>query len=116
MNMRPLIAGFVIALGIAEIANETALAGQTLDITPPSIRPDRDQRGGKSSVARPGLNEPHFISPLSVKTDAGQLGIAGWTSTNLNRPARPFPSGDGGGSPDSGSPPSGVLVRGARGA
>ena len=99
MNMRPLIAGFVIALGIAEIVNETALAGQTLDITPPIIRPDRDQRGGeKSSVARPGLNEPHFISPLSVKTDAGQLGIAGWTSTNSNVPPGHSLSGDGGGS------------------
>jgi hypothetical protein len=103
MNMRPLIAGFVIALGIAEIVHAPSLAGQTLDITPPTtgpeIRPDRDQRRGEqSSVARPGLNEPHFISPLPVKTDAGQLGIAGWTSTNSNVPPGRSLSGDGGGS------------------
>jgi hypothetical protein len=104
MNMRPLIAGFVLALGIAVIALHAAsLAGQTLDIMPPitgpEIRPDHDQRRGEtSSVARPGLNEPHFISPFSVKTDAGQLGIAGWTSTNPNVPPSHSLSGDGAGS------------------
>ena len=98
MNMRPLIAGFVVA---EIVLNATPLVGQTLDIKPPTtgreIRPDHDQ--GKSSVARPGLNEPHFISPLSVKTEAGQLGIAGWTSTNPNVPPGHSLSGDGAGSP-----------------
>jgi hypothetical protein len=84
--MRPLIAGFAVA---EIVLNATSLVGQTLDIKPPTtgpeIRPEHDQRQGeKSSVARPGLNEPHFVSPFSVKTDAGQRGIAGWTSTNPN--------------------------------
>ena len=96
MNMRPLIAGFVVA---EIVLNATSLVGQTLDIKPPTTgpesRPDHDQRrGGKSS----GLNEPHFISPFSVKTDAGQLGIAGWTSTNPNGPPGHSLSGDGAGS------------------
>jgi hypothetical protein len=96
MNMRPLIAGFVVA---EIVLNATSLVGQTLDIKPPEIRPDHDQRRGeKFSVARPGLNEPHFISPFSVKTDAGQLGIAGWTSTNPNGPPGHSLSGDGAGS------------------
>ena len=100
MNMRPLIAGFVVA---EIVLNPTSLVGQTLDIKPPTtrpqIRPDHDQRpGGTSSGARPGLNEPHFISPFSVKTDAGQLGIAGWTSTNPNVPLGHSLSGDGAGS------------------
>ena len=67
MNMRPLIAGFVVA---EIVLNATSIVGQTLDIKPPTtgpeIRPDHDQRGAKSSVARPGPNEPHFISPFSV--------------------------------------------------
>jgi len=97
MNMRPLIAGFVVA---EIVLNATSLVGQTLDIKPPTtgaeIRPDHDQRhGGKSS---PGLNEPHFISPFSVKTHAEQLGIAGWTSTNPNVPPGHSLSGDGAGS------------------
>lgn len=88
MYRRPLIAGFVVA---EIVLNAASLVGQTLDLKPPTtgpeIRPDHDQRhGGKSSIARPGLNEPHFISPFSVKTDAGRLGIAGWTSTNSNVP------------------------------
>jgi hypothetical protein len=88
MNMRRLIAGFVVA---EIVLNATSLVGQTLDIKPPTtapeIRPDYDQRPGeKSSVAHPGLNEPHFVSPFSVKTDAGQRGIAGWTSTTPNVP------------------------------
>jgi hypothetical protein len=100
MNMRPLIAGFVVA---EIVLNATPLVGQTLDIKPPTtgreIRPDHDQRQrGKSSLARPGLNEPHFISPFSVKTDAGQRGIAGWTSTNPNVPPGHSLSGDGAGS------------------
>ena len=96
MNMRPLIAGFVVA---EIVLNATSLVAQTLDIKPPEIRPDHDQRRGeKSSVARPGLNEPHFISPFSVKTDAGQLGIAGWTSTNPNVPPGHSLSGDAAGS------------------
>ena len=100
MNMRPLIAGFVVA---EIVLNATSLFGQTLDIKPPTtgpeIRPDHDQRRGeKSSAARPGVNEPHFISPFSVKTDAGQLGIAGWTSTNPNVPPGHSLSGDGAGS------------------
>jgi len=100
MNMRPLIAGFVVA---EIVLNATSLVGQPLDIKPPTtgpeIRPDHDQRqGGKSSVTRPGLNEPHFISPFSVKTDAGQLGIAGWTSTHPNLPSGHSLSGDGAGS------------------
>jgi hypothetical protein len=99
MSMRPLIAGFVV---VEIVLNAASVVGQTLDLKPPTtgpeIRPDHDQRrGGKSSVARPGLNEPHFISPFSVKTDAGQLGIAGWTSTNPNVPP-PSLSGDGAGS------------------
>jgi hypothetical protein len=99
MNMRPLIAGFVVA---EIVLNATSLVGQTLDIKPPitgpEIRPDHDQRReGKSSVARPGLNEPHFISPFSVKTDAGQLGIAGWT-TDPNVPPGHSLSGDAAGS------------------
>ena len=54
MNMRPLIAGFVVA---EIVLNATSLVGQTLDIKPPTtgpeIRPDHDQRrAGKSSVAR----------------------------------------------------------------
>src|SRR5262249_15735144 len=58
-----------------------------------------DQRQGrKSSVARPGLNEPHFISPFSMKTHAEQLGIAGWTSTNPNVPPGHTLSGDRAGS------------------
>jgi len=81
MNMRLLIAGFVVA---EIVLNATSLVAQTLDITPPEIRPDHDQRRGeKSSVARPGMNGPHFISPFSMKTDARQLGIAGWTSTDV---------------------------------
>jgi hypothetical protein len=100
MNMRPLIAGFVLA---EIVLNATSLVGQTLDIKPsttgPKIRPGHDSvRAGKSSVARPGLNEPQFISPFSVKTDAGQLGIAGWTSTNPNVPPGHSLSGDGAGS------------------
>jgi hypothetical protein len=87
MKMRPLIAGFVVA---DIVLNVTSLAGQTLDIKPPTtgreIRPHYEQRRGESSVARPGLNEPHFVSPFSVKSDAGQRGIAGWTSTNSNIP------------------------------
>ena len=116
MNMRPLVAGFVVA-GI--VLNATSLVGQTLDLKPPTtapeIRTDHDQRWRGSSVVRPGLNEPHFISPFSVKTDAGQLGIAGWTSRIRTsrqaircRETEPDRS-------DSESPPSGVLVRGARG-
>jgi len=103
MNMRPLIAGFVIAgFVVAEIVlSATSLIGQTLDIKPPTtgpeIRRDHD-RGEKSFVARPGVNEPHFISPFSVKTDARQLGIAGWTSTNPNVPPAHSLSGDGAGS------------------
>ncbi len=104
MKTRALIAGFVIALGIIEIAlSATSLYAQNLDITPPTTRPamgpDQDQRRGteKSRVARPGLNEPHFISRFSVKTDTGQLGIAGWTSANPNVPPGPSLSGDGGG-------------------
>jgi hypothetical protein len=100
MNMRPLIAGFVVA---EIVLNATSLVAQTLDIKPPTtgpeIRTDHDPRwGGKSSVARPGLNEPQFISPFSVKTDAGQLGIAGWTSTKPNVPPGHSLSGDGAGS------------------
>jgi hypothetical protein len=100
MNTRSLIAGFVVA---EIVLNATSLVGQPLDIKPPTpgpeIRPDHDQRrGGKSSVARPGLNEPRFISPFSVKTDAGRLGIAGWTSTHPNVPPGHSLSGDGVGS------------------
>jgi len=100
MNMRLLIAGFVVA---EIVLNATSLVGQTLDIKPPTTapesRPDHDQRrGGKPSVARPGLNEPHFISPSSAKTDAGQRGIAGWTSTNPNVPPNYSLSGNGAGS------------------
>lgn len=91
--MRALVAGFVIALGIIQIAPSTpSLYAQKLDIVPPTtrpkIRPDQDQRREteKSHVAGPGLNEPHFISPFSVETDAGQVGIAGWTSTSPNIP------------------------------
>jgi hypothetical protein len=98
MNMRPLIAGFVVA---EIVLKATLLVGQTLDIKPPNtgreIRPDHDQRRGQNPTSR--LNEPHFISPLSVKTDAGQLGIAGWTSTNPNVPPGHSLSGDGAGSP-----------------
>src|SRR5262245_62325243 len=98
ITMRPLIAGFIVN---AIVLNATSLVGQTLDIKPPTtgpeIPPDHDQRRGeKSSVARPGLNEPHFISPFSVKTDAGRLGIAGWTSTTTKVPAGHYLSGDGG--------------------
>jgi hypothetical protein len=50
---------------------------------------------GTANAVSPGLNEPHFISPFSVKTDAGQLGIAGWTSTNPNVPPGHSLSGDG---------------------
>jgi len=98
MNMRPLIAGFVFA---EIVLNATSLVGQTLDIKPrtagPEIRPDHDQRRGKNPTS--GLNGPHFISPFSVKTDAGQLGIAGWTSTNPNVPPGHSLSEDGAGSP-----------------
>ena len=99
MSMRPLIAGFVLA---EILLNATSLVGQTLDIKPPTtgpeIRPDHDPlRAGKSSVARPGLNEPQFIPPFSVKTDAGQLGIAGWT-TSPNVPPGHSLSGDAAGS------------------
>jgi len=104
MKTRALIAGFVIALGIIEIAlSATSLHAQRLDIMPPTTRPaigpDQDQRRGtdNSRVARPGLNEPHFISRFSVKTDTGQLGIAGWTSANPNVPPGPSLSGDGAG-------------------
>lgn len=96
MNMRLLVAGFVVA---EIVLNATSLVAQTLDITPPEIRPDHDRRqGGNSSVAGPGLNEPHFISPFSVKTDARQLGIAGWTSTNPDGPPSHSLSGDAAGS------------------
>jgi hypothetical protein len=100
MKMRPLIAGFVVG---EIVLSATSLVGQTLDIKPPTtgpeIRPDQNQRGGdRSSVARPGPNEPHFVSPFSVKTDAGKLGIAGWTSTNPNVPPGHSLSGDGAGS------------------
>ncbi len=105
MKARVLIAGFVIVLGIIEIAlSATSLHAQTLDIMPPTTRPaigpDQDQRRGteNSRVARPGLNEPHFISRFSVKTDTGQLGIAGWTSANPNVPPGPSLSRDGAGS------------------
>src|SRR4030095_14301754 len=48
-----------------------------------------------ANAVSPGLNEPHFISPFSVKTDARQLGIAGWTSTNPNvRQAIPCRGGE----------------------
>jgi hypothetical protein len=105
MKTRALIAGFVI-LGIIEIAlSATSLHAQKLDIMPPTTRPaivpDQDQHRGteKSRVARPGLNEPHFISRFSVKTDTGQLGIAGWTSANPTVPPGPSLSGgDGAGS------------------
>lgn len=93
MNIRALIAGFIIALGIIQIAPSTpSLYAQNLDIVPPATRPkiraDEGQRRGteESHVASPGLNEPRFISPFSVKTDAGQVGIAGWTSTSPNIP------------------------------
>ena len=96
MNMRLLIAGFVVA---EIVLNATSLVAQTLDITPPEIRPDHDRRqGGNPSVAGPGLNEPHFISPFSVKTDARQLGIAGWTFTNPDPPPGHSLSGDAAGS------------------
>ena len=104
MNMRALIAGFVIA-GATEIAlSATSLFGQAIDIMPPTtlpeIRSDDDRRRGteRSSVASPGLNEPHFISRFSVKTDTGQLGVAGWTSTNPNVPPGHSLSGGGAGS------------------
>jgi hypothetical protein len=101
MNMRPLIAGFVVA---EIVLNAASLVGQTLDIKPPTtgpeIRPDHDsRRGEKAFVMRPGLNEPHFISPFALRTDTGQLGIAGWTSTNPNIPPGHSLSGDGAGSP-----------------
>jgi len=99
MNMRPLIAGIVVG---EIVLSATSLVGQTLDLKPPTTGPeiplDHDQRRGeKSSVARPGLDEPHFISPFSVKTDAGQLGIAGWT-TSPNVPPGHSLSGDAAGS------------------
>ena len=98
MNMRPLIAGFVVA---EIVLNATSLVGQTLDIKPPNtgpeIRPDHDQRRGQNPTST--LTEPHFISPLSVKTDAGQLGIAGWASTNPNVQPGHSLSGDEAGSP-----------------
>ena len=44
MNMRPLIAGFVVA---EIVLNATSLIGQTLDIKPPNTgRPDHDPRQG----------------------------------------------------------------------
>ena len=102
MKTRALIAGFVIALGIIEIApGATSLHAQQLDIMPPTARPaigpyqDQRRETEKSRVARPGLNEPHFIPRFSVKTDTGQLGIAGWTSANPNVPPGPSLSVDG---------------------
>jgi hypothetical protein len=98
MNMRPLIAGFVVA---EIVLNAASLVGQTLDIKPPNtgpdIRRDHDQRWGQNPTS--GLNQPHFISSFSVETDAGQLGIAGWTSTNPNVAPGHSLSGDGAGSP-----------------
>jgi len=99
MNMRPLIAGFVVA---EIVLNATSLVGQPLDIKPPTtgpeFGPDHDQRRAEKSSVAPGLNEPHFISPFSVKTDTGQLGVAGWTSPNPNVPPGHSLSGEGAGS------------------
>jgi len=89
MNMRALIAGFVIAFGISEIAlSAPSLSAQDLEFKPslvrPELAPDLATRWGteRPSNVRPGLNEPHIISRFSLNNEAGQVGIAGWTSTN----------------------------------
>jgi hypothetical protein len=102
MTMRALIAGCVIAFGISEIAlSATALYAQALEIRPRlEIGSDEGHRRGteEARAARSGLNEPHFISRFSVKTDTGLLGIAGWTSANPNVLPGHSSSGDGAGS------------------
>jgi hypothetical protein len=105
MTMRALIAGVVIVFGISEtVLSATALYAQALEVRPSIMRPefgsDEGRRRGTEEArrARPGLNEPHFISRFSVKTDTAQLGIAGWTSANPNvLPGHSAP-GDGAGS------------------
>lgn len=101
MKTRALIGGLVIVLGIIEIAPGAAsLHAQSLDIIPPTTRPaiglhqDQRRETGGSRVTRPGPSEPHFIPGFSVKTDTGQLGIAGWTSARPNVPPGPSSSAD----------------------
>jgi hypothetical protein len=104
MAMRVLMAGFVIVFGLTEIVlSAAALYAQALEVRPSTVRPEfgseRAHRRGteEALVARPGLNEPHFISRFSVKTDTAQLGIAGWTSANQNVPPGHSSPGDGAG-------------------
>jgi hypothetical protein len=83
--MRTLVAGFLVVLGIAQIAvSAGSLYAQQVDITEPptgpEIRHPENQDKGRGKGA--GQGEPYFISPLSVKTDTGRVGIAAWTSPN----------------------------------
>src|SRR5262245_17672528 len=105
MAVRVLIAGFVIVFGMPEIVlSAAALYAHAREvrpsIVPPEFGSDRARRRGteETLVARPGLNEPHFISRFSVKTVTAQMGIAGWTSTNQNVPPGHSSPGDGAGS------------------
>jgi len=73
--MRALIAGLVIALGIAEIAmSATALYAERTDMTPPTmgaeVRTDPDQRPGTepSGVAILGLGVRPTIEKSFVET------------------------------------------------
>jgi len=92
INKRVLVAGLtVVALGGAEMGLSAAsLYAQLVEIAPPKTRPDvpraaDDWRAGSSLEYG-----PRFIAPLSVKTDSGRVGIAGWTSpTTTVPPGRP---------------------------
>jgi hypothetical protein len=85
--MRTLVAGFLVVLAIAQIAvSAGSLYAQQVDITAPPTRPEiqhpESQDKGRGRGA--GQGDPYFISPLSVKTDTGRVGIAAWTGHSLS--------------------------------
>jgi hypothetical protein len=99
--MQTLAAVFFVVLGIAQIAvSARSLSAQQVDITAPPTRPEirhpENQDKGRGRGA--GQGEPYFISPLSVKTDTGRVGIAAWTSPNTTVVSGHSLSGEGAGS------------------
>jgi hypothetical protein len=99
--MRTLVAGFLVVLGIAQIAvSAGSLYAQEVDITAPPTRPEirhpENQDKGRGKGA--GQGEPYFISPLSVKTNTGRVGIAAWTSPNTTVAPGHSLAGEGAGS------------------
>jgi hypothetical protein len=96
--MRTFVAGFLVVLAIAVSAG--SLHAQQVDITAPPTRPEiqhpESQDKGRGRGA--GQGDPYFISPLSVKTGTGRVGIAAWTSPNRTVVPGHSLSGEGAGS------------------